>query len=141
MRKLLVVYCCLVSACLAQQTTTGSAQPSDMSDKSIKIGEPFRSMAEDVIGCLDALTLAYLHPDSVFIPQDMRCAEMAGKLERTSTNKREKAVAFFIKELRGSADQCRFWETRPGGGDKFASCMKENANKRTLIIDAAELRN
>jgi hypothetical protein len=80
-----------------------------------------------------------LKPDSIFLPQDLRCTEMTGKLKRVASNKRERAVAISLISLQGWVEVCHSYGVEHTGN--FSDCLDRTVKKRKAIIDAAALTN
>jgi hypothetical protein len=132
----------LIATALFQQPTSGdpvAAAEALMSDKKLTISQQFRVIAEDGLGCLDALMSVEDKPDSIFLPQDMRCMEMLGKAKRIAANKRESAVALSLISLQDTIGACHIDLTAHVGN--VSECVSTRTRQRKAIIDAAGLTN
>jgi hypothetical protein len=120
--KLLIL--CLCFGSLSQGQSLKATTP---------IGASFRASAEDVLDCLDGLSLVDTLPDQIYWPQSLKCRPMVRRLERSASNPEEIALAETLHSLQSKITACHI-----GGGGGQA--CKEEQDVRARAIQQGTLR-
>jgi hypothetical protein len=126
--KIILVTVLFVSAIASTQTQKSEA-PSDK----VSISSSFRAAAEDVLDCLDGLSLVDVSPDQIYWPQSLKCRPMVRHLGRVASNPDETGLADTLKALQSKITACHI------AGSGGQPCGEERA-VRTRAIQEGTLR-
>lgn len=83
------------------------------------ISASFRAAAEDVLDCLDGLSLVDVSPDQIYWPQSLKCRPMVRHLGRVANGSDEIALAETLNSLQSKITACHI------GGTGAQPCTEE----------------
>jgi hypothetical protein len=106
------------------------AQKSEVPSKG-SIGASFRSAAEDVLDCLDGLSLVDVSPDQIYWPQSLKCRPMVRHLGRVANGSDEIALADTLNSLQSKITACHI------AGSGAQPCTEERAIRARAIQEGA----
>jgi hypothetical protein len=121
MKIILVTVLLFVSAIASTQT-----QKSEVPSKG-SISASFRAAAEDVLDCLDGLSLVDVSPDLIYWPQSLKCRPMLRHLGRVAINPDETALAETLNALQSKITACHI------AGSGGQPCAEERAVRARAI--------